>query len=82
MIARTEHARAVNTGTLQAYVNYGVTEVEAINILQEAVKNGHPFQEKRINWGMDLQSEHERYICEKIIDGPVFLTDYPKDIKS
>lgn len=35
-----------------------------------------------VKWGMDLQSEHERYICEKIVDGPVFLTDYPKDIKA
>ncbi|MDO5733680.1 MAG: asparagine--tRNA ligase [Eubacteriales bacterium] len=33
-------------------------------------------------WGDDLQSEHERYICEKVIDGPVFVTDYPKDIKA
>ena len=31
---------------------------------------------------MDLNSEHEKYICEKIVDGPVFLTDYPKDIKA
>jgi asparaginyl-tRNA synthetase len=35
-----------------------------------------------VKWGMDLQSEHERYICEKVVDGPVFLTDYPKDIKA
>ena len=55
---------------------------EAINILQEAVKNGHPFQEKRINWGMDLQSEHERYISEVVVKGPVFLINYPKEIKS
>ena len=31
---------------------------------------------------MDLQSEHERYLCEKVVNGPVFLTDYPKDIKA
>lgn len=35
-----------------------------------------------IEWGTDLQSEHERYICEKVVGGPVFLTDYPKEIKS
>ena len=51
-------------------------------MLQEAVKNGHPFQEKRINWGMDLQSEHERYISEVVVKGPVFLINYPKEIKS
>ena len=55
---------------------------EAVSILQEAVKNGHPFQEKRIQWGMDLQSEHERYISEVVVKGPVFLINYPKEIKS
>ena len=55
---------------------------EAVSILQEAVKNGHPFQEKRIVWGMDLQSEHERYISEVVVKGPVFLINYPKEIKS
>ena len=55
---------------------------EAINILQEAIKNGHPFQEKKIEWGMDLQSEHERYISEVVVKGPVFLINYPKEIKS
>ncbi|SJZ93659.1 asparagine--tRNA ligase [Anaerorhabdus furcosa] len=38
--------------------------------------------ENKVEWGMDLNSEHERYICEKIVNGPVFLTDYPKDIKA
>lgn len=52
---------------------------EAIEILKNAdVK----FENSNIEWGMDLQSEHERYICEKVINGPVFLTDYPKDIKA
>ncbi len=55
---------------------------EAIEKLQEAVKNGHEFEDKNIFWGMDLQSEHERYICENVVNGPVFLTDYPKDIKA
>ena len=38
--------------------------------------------ENKVEWGMDLNSEHERYICEKIVGGPVFLTDYPKEIKA
>ncbi|MEG2751401.1 MAG: asparagine--tRNA ligase [Anaerorhabdus sp.] len=38
--------------------------------------------DNKVEWGMDLNTEHERYICEKIVDGPVFLTDYPKDIKA
>lgn len=40
------------------------------------------FENQDIFWGMDLQSEHERYLCEKVVNGPVFLTDYPKDIKA
>ena len=55
---------------------------EAIDKLMEAVKSGHEFEDKNIYWGMDLQSEHERFICEKVVNGPVFLTDYPKDIKA
>lgn len=52
---------------------------EAIELLKKAdVK----FEYDKIEWGMDLQSEHERYLCEKVINGPVFLTDYPKDIKA
>ncbi|HAO62063.1 MAG TPA: asparagine--tRNA ligase, partial [Erysipelotrichaceae bacterium] len=35
-----------------------------------------------VEWGTDLQSEHERYLSEKVVNGPVFLIDYPKDIKS
>lgn len=59
-----------------------LTYTKAIEILQDAVKNGHEFEDKNIFWGMDLQSEHERYICEHYVNGPVFLTDYPKDIKA
>lgn len=54
---------------------------EAIDILLEAVKNGHKFENK-VEWGMDLNTEHERYLCEQVVKGPVFLTDYPKDIKA
>ena len=56
-----------------------MTYTEAIEIL-EKVKD--KFDNKRIFWGMDLESEHERYICEEVVGGPVFLTDYPKEIKA
>jgi asparaginyl-tRNA synthetase len=55
---------------------------EAIKILQDAVKAGHKFENSKIEWGMDLQSEHERFITEQIVKGPVFLINYPKEIKS
>ncbi len=51
---------------------------EAIEILKNS---GEPF-EYPVEWGVDLQSEHERYLTEKVFGKPVFLTDYPKDIKS
>lgn len=56
-----------------------MTYTEAIEHLEKAKDQ---FENQDIFWGMDLQSEHERYICEKIVNGPVFLTDYPKDIKA
>ena len=36
----------------------------------------------KVSWGVDLQTEHERYLTEKIFKRPVFVTDYPKDIKA
>ena len=55
---------------------------QAIEELKKAVNDGFEFECKDIYWGMDLQSEHERYICERVVDGPVFLINYPKEIKS
>ena len=55
-----------------------MTYTEAIEILEKAdVKFNN-----KVSWGMDLNSEHERYICEEVVKGPVFLTDYPKEIKA
>ncbi|MBP5193163.1 MAG: asparagine--tRNA ligase, partial [Clostridia bacterium] len=51
---------------------------EAINIL-EPIKDRFEFP---VFWGCDLQSEHERYLTETVFKKPVFLTDYPKDIKA
>ena len=54
---------------------------EGIKILKEAIANGHKF-EYPVDWGTDLQSEHERYLVEEHFKRPVILTDYPKDIKA
>jgi len=59
-----------------------MTYTKAIKVLQEAQKSGKVFEVNNIHWGMDLQSEHERYLCEHVVNGPLFLTDYPKDIKA
>lgn len=59
-----------------------LTYTEAIDELLKAQKNGHKFENNKIFWGMDMQSEHERYITEQVVKGPVFVTDYPKEMKA
>ena len=54
---------------------------EGINILEAAVKNGKKF-EFPVSWGMDLASEHERYLVEEHFKKPVIMTGYPKEIKA
>ena len=54
---------------------------EGIKILEQAVADGVQF-EYPVSWGIDLQSEHERYLVEKHFGRPVILTGYPKDIKA
>ena len=54
------------------------TYTEAIEILE---KNNDKFDFK-VSWGVDLQTEHERYLTEEVFKRPVFVTDYPKDIKA
>lgn len=55
-----------------------VTYTEAVEILK---KSGHKF-DYPVEWGIDLQTEHERYLTEKVFKKPLFVTDYPKDIKA
>ncbi len=55
-----------------------VTYTEAVEILE---KNNDNFEYK-ISWGGDLQTEHERYLTEEVFKRPVFVTDYPKEIKA
>ncbi|SBW09566.1 asparaginyl tRNA synthetase [uncultured Eubacteriales bacterium] len=55
-----------------------VSYTEAVDILK---KNNDAFDYK-VEWGVDLQTEHERYLTEQVFKKPVFVTDYPKDIKA
>jgi asparaginyl-tRNA synthetase len=55
-----------------------ITYTKAIEILE---KSGETFNYP-VKWGIDLQTEHERYITEKVYNKPVFVTDYPKEIKA
>ncbi len=54
---------------------------EGIKILEKAVADGHKF-EFPVSWGMDLASEHERFLVEEHFKKPVIMTDYPKEIKA
>ncbi len=58
-----------------------VTYTEAVQILEEAQAAGHAF-EYPVSWGIDLQTEHERYLTEEHFKRPTFVTDYPKEIKA
>ncbi|MBM7871938.1 asparaginyl-tRNA synthetase [Clostridium pascui] len=55
-----------------------VSYTEAVELLKNCGENF----EYPVEWGIDLQTEHERYLTEKIFKKPVFVTDYPKDIKA
>ncbi len=55
-----------------------VTYTEAVELLK---KSGKDF-EYPVSWGMDLQTEHERYLTEEVFKKPIFVTDYPKEIKA
>ena len=71
LLERLEHVR---TSTFKR-----LPYTEAIEILKNAdVK----FENNNIHWGMDLNTEHERYITEKVVKGPTFLIDYPEEIKA
>lgn len=55
-----------------------ITYTEAVELLEK--ENAH--FEYPVHWGIDLQTEHERYLTEKVFKKPVFVSDYPKDIKA
>lgn len=59
-----------------------LTYTEGIKILEDAVKKGHTFEFPITGWGMDLSSEHERYLVETHFKRPVIMTDYPSEIKA
>nr|XP_043627255.1 asparagine--tRNA ligase, cytoplasmic 1-like [Erigeron canadensis] len=58
-----------------------LTYTEAVTILEEAVSKGHKF-ERKVEWGIDLASEHEKYLTEKKFESPVIVYNYPKGIKA
>ena len=59
-----------------------LTYGEGIRILEQVVKEGHKFEFPVTGWGMDLSSEHERFLVEEYFKRPVIMTDYPSEIKA
>jgi len=59
-----------------------ITYTDAIAELEKAIGNNGVNFEFKPHWGCDLQSEHEKYLTEKVAGGPVIVTDYPKEIKA
>ena len=62
-------------------VNSDFGRITYTDAIRELEKVNDQFEYK-VSWGCDLQTEHERYLCEKLFKKPVFVTDYPKDIKA
>lgn len=66
---------------LNHVINSDFVRISYTDAVKELEKHNDEFEYK-VSWGIDLQTEHERYLCEQIFKKPVFVTDYPMDIKA
>ena len=66
---------------LNNVINSDFARISYTDSVKELEKVNDKFEYK-VSWGIDLQTEHERYLCEQIFKKPVFVTDYPMDIKA
>ena len=66
---------------LNNVINSDFVRISYTDAVKELEKHNDKF-EYPVSWGIDLQTEHERYLCEEIFKKPVFVTDYPMDIKA
>ena len=66
---------------LNNVINSDFGRITYTDAIKELEKANDQFEYK-VSWGVDLQTEHERYLCEKVFGKPVFVTDYPMDIKA
>ena len=69
------------TEKLENVVNSDFGRITYTDAIKELEKHNDEFEFK-VTWGTDIQTEHERYLSEKVFGKPVFVTDYPKDIKA
>ena len=66
---------------LNNVINSDFVRISYTDAVKELEKHNDEFEYK-VSWGIDLQTEHERYLCENIFKKPVFVTDYPTEIKA
>ncbi|MGI6466292.1 MAG: asparagine--tRNA ligase [Sphaerochaetaceae bacterium] len=69
------------TSTLQTVVEKPFIQISYTDAVKELEKNNKNF-DYPVSWGIDLQTEHERFLSEKVFNGPTIVTDYPKEIKA
>ena len=74
----------VDKGLIDRLINVATSEFARITYTDaiEILKKHNDKFEFKVSWGIDLQTEHERYLTEEVYKRPVFVTDYPKDIKA
>ena len=74
----------VDKGLINRLINVATSEFARITYTDaiEILKKHNDKFEFKVSWGIDLQTEHERYLTEEVYKRPVFVTDYPKDIKA
>jgi asparaginyl-tRNA synthetase len=73
--------KGMTTEDIQKLADTPFARVTYTDAVKELEKSGQKF-EFPVKWGIDLQSEHERFLTDHIFKGPVIVTNYPKDIKS
>ncbi len=66
---------------LETFINSSFERIDYTEAIEILKKSGKKF-EFPVEWGLDLQSEHERYLCEEHVKNPVVVTNYPKEIKA
>ncbi|WP_369085797.1 asparagine--tRNA ligase [Metamycoplasma spumans] len=68
--------------TLNKFLDKKLTVIEYKDVVEKLKPFAEQFEEKDIHFGMDLASEHEKFLSDKIVNGPVAVINYPKDIKA
>lgn len=77
----SQHYKSIQLAEIEQLANSSFARITYSEAVQELKKSKAVF-EFPVDWGLDLQSEHERFLTDTVFKGPVIVTDYPKDIKA